>query len=46
MIQERNAKELGSVTKALRQEPIFLTRSRIAGGMIMDAEKGGSVHED
>src|SRR5262249_41576080 len=46
MVQQRDAEQLGPVTKALSQEPILWARGRIAGGVIMDAQEGGGIHQN
>ena len=46
MIQERNAQEFSAVTQSLREDSIFWARSRITGWVIMDAQKGGGIHQN
>ena len=43
MIQEGDPQELPGVVQPLRQDPIFLTRRHLAGGMVMLCGVGNYV---
>lgn len=46
MIEERYAKQLSALAKALGENAIFLARRWITGRMVMGTDTGRSIHED
>ena len=46
MIQEGDAKEVGTFSEPDREEMVFLTGRRITGRMVMGTETGSGIHEN